>query len=714
MNDINQEFFNHPLLKNDLIQFRSYQYNISRKACHKNTLVVLPTALGKTIIALMLAVDILKKAPDSKILLLAPTRPLVLQHYESFKKFVAPTVRCCLFSSNLSPIQRTLSLNEHQIFFSTPQIIQNDLIENRYTLSGFGTVIFDEAHKARKNYAYTYVAQQYHLQCQHPIVLGLTASPGKDQESINLLCEKLQIEQIIFRDFESTDVKDYIYDIDSIMTRVELPPEIIQAQALLDTAIRKTKDFLIDQSILPPKNYISKMDFIRLMQDLKVLENSASEFSEPDGLNNLMVLNFPHLRELLSGKNSKNLHSAILSKAITGIYLTHLQEILTTQDIRMFRSYLSKLQDRAQMGNDLVNQLLRSKYLTEINFVLDKINSSPKIPVLLELLTEELQDKPNAKIIIFSQFREMASYIVHEIENYAKIAKIPLRAKRFVGQACRPDDKGLNQKEQAEMICEFSNGDFNVLVATSVAEEGLDIPSVDAVIFYEAIPSEIRLIQRRGRTGRHEIGRCYLLVTPQTLDQTYHHVSHRKEEKMHQLLKNPDAITTVPSIARSNSLPQYAPRSLENITEHFQHEKEYKEERKKLVVAEQISSHEIKKVQMKNYAPRRAAAFDLVTDMTQQLGMNSITVKKASFQQKNPSNPQKIPQTIIKKTYNWLLLTMEHYRDPNSHLLQCSLSKIEAAANEEQQDWKKIRFEIDKCINENLFVLKNSILTLVD
>jgi ERCC4-related helicase len=54
----------------------------------------------------------------------------------------------------------------------------------------------------------------------------------------------------------------------------------------------------------------------------------------------------------------------------------------------------------------------------------------------------------------------------------------------------------MSQEEQSAVLESFRNGEFDVLVATSIAEEGLDIPEVDLVVFYEPIPSEIRYIQR--------------------------------------------------------------------------------------------------------------------------------------------------------------------------------------------------------------------------
>ena len=85
---------------------------------------------------------------------------------------------------------------------------------------------------------------------------------------------------------------------------------------------------------------------------------------------------------------------------------------------------------------------------------------------------------------------------------------------------------------------EFKIGKINILGATSIAEEGLDIPEVDSVIFYEPIPSAIRHIQRRGRTGRQEKGKVIILVTKDTRDEGYRWSAHHKEKRMHRILKD--------------------------------------------------------------------------------------------------------------------------------------------------------------------------------
>ena len=121
-----------------------------------------------------------------------------------------------------------------------------------------------------------------------------------------------------------------------------------------------------------------------------------------------------------------------------------------------------------------------------------------------------------------------------------------------MGQPKRELDIGMSQEEQSGVLESFRNGEFDVLVATSIAEEGLDIPEVDLVVFYEPIPSEIRYIQRRGRTGRKSSGCVIILAAKDTIDERYLYASKRRMEKMKQILSSLNA--TLKPIQRTNIL----------------------------------------------------------------------------------------------------------------------------------------------------------------
>jgi Fanconi anemia group M protein len=95
----------------------------------------------------------------------------------------------------------------------------------------------------------------------------------------------------------------------------------------------------------------------------------------------------------------------------------------------------------------------------------------------------------------------------------------------------------MTQKEQRAVLERFAVAQFPVLVGTSIAEEGLDIPQVDLVVFFEPVASDIRLIQRSGRTGRDAPGRVVILTTDRSLDEKYLWSGLKREKRMKRLVR---------------------------------------------------------------------------------------------------------------------------------------------------------------------------------
>ncbi|MEM4367960.1 MAG: helicase-related protein, partial [Candidatus Anstonellales archaeon] len=197
----------------------------------------------------------------------------------------------------------------------------------------------------------------------------------------------------------------------------------------------------------------------------------------------------------------------------------HMQELLETQGVHALLNYYNSLKERKK--SRAIVKLLSS---IEIKRAIEKVQNKehPKLSFLLNLI----KNLGNKKIIVFAQYRVQ----VEKIVEYLKANNI--KAELFLGKG-----KGFSQKKQKEIIEKFRNNDFDVLVSTSIGEEGLDIPSVDIVIFYEPVPSEIRSIQRKGRAGRSKIGEIYILITKDTRDEYYFWSAFRKEKKMSKIIK---------------------------------------------------------------------------------------------------------------------------------------------------------------------------------
>lgn len=482
---------------------RLYQEVIFSKSTTKNTLVVLPTGLGKTALAMMLAKHRLEIYPDSKILILAPTKPLVQQHLETFKKqFDIDEKQFSLFTGDICPEKRQQLWTNSKIIFSTPQGLENDLISDRISMKDVSLLVFDEAHRAAGDYSYNFIAKQYLKKAQNPRILGLTASPGSDVEKISEICRNLFIENIETRTETDNDVKEYVQDITINYVKVDLPPSFIFIKKTIEqcynSKLNEVKNLGYLNSIL-----IRKTDLIKLQAELH--------------------------SKISSGERSTELMKSI-SLIAEATKIQHALELLETQGIYALHQYLQRLlEESGKTTVKAVKNLVKDEKFRIIFEMTNKLYENNIDHPKLEELKKVILANKNQKIIIFSHYRDMASKIKKELD------KINVSSVVFVGQAKRTEP-GLNQKQQKQILENFRNSNFDVLIATSVAEEGLDVPSVDLVVFYEPIPSAIRTIQRRGRTARNSSGKVIILIANKTRDERYQWSTHHKEKRMHAIL----------------------------------------------------------------------------------------------------------------------------------------------------------------------------------
>ncbi len=499
-------YIDHPAIRAEKIESRPYQQEIAEKSSKRNTLVVLPTALGKTVIAALVAADFLYKYPKMCILMMAPTRPLVLQHLDSFYRLLQVGRDNIEILTGMTPAdqRRALWQGDARLFFATPQTVRNDLREGRVRLSDFSLLIFDEAHRARKDYAYVPIAHKFMKEGAWPTILGLTASPGSSKAQIEEVCSKLYIEQIEWRSEENVDVQPYVHRVEVEWRRVELPESYKELGELIESILQDNLEWLRGHRFLKtPIRYVSRRELLNL-------GNMLGE----------------RLRELPEDRRGP-IYTALVRQA-TSLTLFHAQELLETQGITTLLAFLEKIDKNV----DDKSSYRRLKKDSRFNSLLERARElqeeeHPKVDELLRAVREQIEASSTSKVLVFTQYRDTASHLVEKLNSIPN-----LKGERFVGQTSKEEDVGLSQKDQIRILSEYRSGDLNVLVATCIAEEGLDIPDVDLVVFYEPIPSEIRYIQRKGRTGRRHIGRTIVLIAEDTLDIAYQMASTRRVDRM--------------------------------------------------------------------------------------------------------------------------------------------------------------------------------------
>lgn len=221
---IDNNYIQHPLIKSNTVEKRLYQFDIVSKCLNKNSLIILPTSLGKTIIALLLTVNCLEKKKGS-VLFLAPTKPLVEQHKNSFLKFLNINPKNIIAITGITPIsERVFDFSENKIIIATPQVIKNEFLKKRISFDRIYYIIFDEVHRANGKYAYTYIANSYFKQTNDEhYAIGITASPGSNLEKIKNIANTLNAKNIIYKTENHIDVNKYIHKINIIYKNVKLP-----------------------------------------------------------------------------------------------------------------------------------------------------------------------------------------------------------------------------------------------------------------------------------------------------------------------------------------------------------------------------------------------------------------------------------------------------------------------------------------------------------
>lgn len=498
------------------IEPRAYQIEIFKKCVEKNCLVVLSTGMGKTLIALMLAIERMKRFPGKKVVFLAPTRPLAEQHLRYFEKHLPELFADMqIFTGKILPGERRKIWQTADIIFSTPQCIANDIEKGLYNLEEVCLLVEDEAHRCMKNYDYNIVAKKYMEQASEPRILGLTASPGSEKSRIKEICRNLFIEEVELRGRESEDVKPYMQIVDFKKEMVDFPKEFEEIRASLSNLFNGYVNELKERRVL----FAMPSKTILIALQKKIMSVIA--------------------------RGNKNFNYLLASSSCAqAIKIQHALELLETQTLQSFSKYLKKLLDDAEKNKSRgVKKLVcRPEFTMAVirsNNLLEKGIEHPKLRSLSMLVQEEIKINNMAKIMVFTQFRETASIVSEELN------KIPgISSEIFVGQAKKTgagkpgETTGLNQKEQGRIISRFSSGELNVICSTSIGEEGLDIPEVSTVIFYEPIPSAIRAIQRAGRTARLAKGKIIILITKKTRDEAFFYVSKAREKSMHEAINS--------------------------------------------------------------------------------------------------------------------------------------------------------------------------------
>ena len=485
----------HPGLKRSTVEARAYQLEGVAEALECSTLLVYPTAAGKTAVSVMVIAEVI--ANGGKAVMIAPTVGLVEQHKGTLTNWLAEGVSISTLTGSTTRDKRGAVWNSSKVVIATPQVFHNDILSGLIDPSTLEILIVDEAHHSVGSHAMGKSCDEFIIRGGNKI-LAMTASPGYSKIHVEALCRRLGINRIHTRSSTDSGLKRYLSDLELIEVRVEVPEELVE----LASPLKQWQEGLIDtERRLGRYVHGGKVTYVGLSS---AMERARGAISRGDGT-----------------------AFASVSRLALALTLNHLINHILSQGVGAAREFLRRKSSEASSSKKSTRAFLTDKRVADLRKKIDALDEvHTKIGTVRRLVSERLRRSPESKIIIFANFRDTVASIHMALEGIEGASPL-----RFVGQSKKLEG-GLTSKEQIQTISEFKQGVGNILVATSVGEEGLDIPSADLVIFYEPVGSETRTIQRRGRTGRRRQGDVVVLIAEGTRDEAAAVASHRRESAM--------------------------------------------------------------------------------------------------------------------------------------------------------------------------------------
>ncbi|KAL9646847.1 hypothetical protein ABK040_013707 [Willaertia magna] len=500
---------------------RTYQFKICEEALYKNTLVCLPTGLGKTLIASVVMFNFYRWFPEGKIIFMAHTVALVEQQINACYNIMGiPEEDTVCLTGKVNSKQRVKLWKEKRVFFCTPQIVQKDLDKRICPAKEIVLIVVDEAHKATKNYSFVTVTKLIGAKSDHFRVLALTATPGKDHSMIQQVITNLRISHMEVRDEDDKDVKPYIHEREIQLVISKRDQHVVSLEHQFFKLVTPYLTNLFNAGVL------YNVDPIKMSKGLLQVQ-----------MKRVMMQKRTDIYKLLSDfKILISLYSAVyyLQAQDMSIFVESLKKMMNPPDVVKKGKKKKILDERAR--NQLTYQPLFKTILTTAETFVEKGYLHPKLKRLEEVILEHFTKltHQDTKAVVFVGYRKTVDIIVKVLSKHTTIVK----ATPFIGQASKDkgQNKGFSQKEQKNVIQGFRTGKYNVLVATQVGEEGLDIGETDLIVCYDSVSSPTRLIQRIGRTGRKRKGKVVVLLSEGT-EQAAYETSQRQKRELFESMK---------------------------------------------------------------------------------------------------------------------------------------------------------------------------------
>ncbi|XP_071167745.1 ATP-dependent RNA helicase DHX58-like [Mytilus edulis] len=543
-NDDQDSDTDNEIVKEEL-RLRGYQMELAKPALdHRNCIIVAPTGSGKTYVALKIIQDHMEKTTDRfpKVVFLVEQSALAKQQADKCKKYLF-NYKVKLITGEIqrdAKIPKSLSswLNKRDILVVTAQLVVNALKNNEIKVEDFTLIVFDECHHANASHAYAQIMDEYmDLKLDEsvdkqklPLVVGLTASLGVGKANSELMAQKYIQKMMANLDAEELSTVNKCLP--------ELTEHVIVAeQETISTGERKKNYF--------GETLVSMMDNIEqyminssyasfLPNNGSILKGPADKGSDP-----YTQWISKHWRETAKLNHQDARRYFETCRHYLDVYnkVLIIYEDARVEDAMLYLEQYLKRNNEGLKADATDDKMLKiyQKGKQVLKACVGKENHiNPKLEALKDIIFKLYKEKPDSRVIIFIKTREL----VQAIENWMKDTDglSCLNPVKFVGTQASGEKGGMTKMEQDCILKKFRTGEHKIILATSVAEEGLDIQTCNLVIRYDHVTNEIAMVQARGR-GRAEGSKMVVVASEKRGTAEKEEINLMRETKMNEAIQ---------------------------------------------------------------------------------------------------------------------------------------------------------------------------------
>jgi len=481
---------------------RQYQLELAGPGLNgENYIYVAPTGSGKTLVAALVIANHLQKNKSKRncrALYIVNTRPLAEQQARKMKEYIS-NVKVEVYTGDSGNMVADSLKQGNNIAVSTAGKVLDEMRQEKLKFSHFSLLVFDECHHARKSHPYAELMKMYlEYKKDHPLqIIGMTASPGAGDNTT--LDEAKTINYLV-----------------NLMALLDTSGGIKTVQVNKEELQKYTNSFSFTSKFMMPRNPAEDCFISEVVQAMKNIEDRL-EFDDIQSCayekwSQGYETRIQQIKQSLELGVKKEFRNKIMGLMQLYNYCTALgmyMDLRTTDALQVMEDYSEFPDDTNATSEERDLKKCKESLIERLKKL--PVIENPMLKEIEQILMENFTEEKKSRAILFVRTKKHTDALMAWILENDTLKK-RLKPGILTGHSSDRGSGGMTKVEQKEALKKFDGGEVNILLATSVGEEGLDIPECNVVIRYQYVSNEISKVQTEGR-ARAENSNGYTILS---------------------------------------------------------------------------------------------------------------------------------------------------------------------------------------------------------